>query len=139
MEVEADKPKTGIIIGGVLAFLMVLAVLVRGVIEFFHHTVQDEMQEKVYSRVDSRLGDVRNAEQNKLNRYQWIDKNAGVVRIPVERALELTVKEGYHREAPPAAAPAPTAAAPTAPSNAAPAPAGDAPAPSAGAEKAEKH
>lgn len=118
MSMEADKPKAGIIFGGVVVFLIIVAVLVRGVIEFFHHTVEEEVQAKVLTRVDGRLGEVRNAELGKLNHYQWIDKNAGAVRIPVERALELTLKEGYHREAPPAApaptvdpaAPAPTAA-----------------------------
>jgi hypothetical protein len=48
-----------------------------------------------------------------LNHYAWVDKNAGVVRIPVERAIDILAERGLpHREAPAAAG---DAAAPTAP------------------------
>ena len=52
-----------------------------------------------------------------LDHYAWIDKNAGTVRIPVSRAIELLAAQGLpHREAPPAAAtPAAPVAAPAAP------------------------
>ena len=52
-----------------------------------------------------------------LDHYAWIDKNAGTVRIPVSRAIELLAAKGLpHREAPPAAAtPAAPVAAPAAP------------------------
>lgn len=34
------------------------------------------------------------AEQNKrLGEYGWVDRSAGVVRIPIERAMELRVQE----------------------------------------------
>jgi hypothetical protein len=29
-----------------------------------------------------------------LNSYGWIDKQAGIVRIPIERAMELTLERG---------------------------------------------
>jgi hypothetical protein len=29
-----------------------------------------------------------------LNNYGWVDKEAGVVRIPIERAIELTLERG---------------------------------------------
>jgi hypothetical protein len=29
-----------------------------------------------------------------LNSYGWVDKEAGVVRIPIERAIELTLERG---------------------------------------------
>jgi hypothetical protein len=38
-----------------------------------------------------------------LDHYAWVDKNAGVVRIPVERAIDILASRGLpHREAPPA-------------------------------------
>ena len=34
-------------------------------------------------------------EQNAiLNNYGWVDKEAGVIRIPIERAIELTLERG---------------------------------------------
>jgi len=33
-----------------------------------------------------------------LNSYGWVDKDAGVARIPIERAIELTAQQGLpHR------------------------------------------
>ncbi len=40
------------------------------------------------------LREVRKQEQEKLSSYGWVEPNAGVVRIPVERAMELVVERG---------------------------------------------
>jgi hypothetical protein len=63
--------------------------------------------------------------QKELTTYAWIDKNKGVARIPIERAMELTVADLAQKkpvpagpittpavQAPPAAAP-PTGGSPT--------------------------
>lgn len=33
-------------------------------------------------------------QENQLNSYGWVDENAGVAHIPIERAMELTVQRG---------------------------------------------
>jgi hypothetical protein len=35
------------------------------------------------------LRELREAENNILNNYAWVDKSAGVVRIPIARAIDL--------------------------------------------------
>lgn len=40
------------------------------------------------------LADLRAAEKDVLESYGWVDRGAGVVRIPVQRALELTAERG---------------------------------------------
>jgi hypothetical protein len=46
------------------------------------------------------LREMREAENRVLNSYAWIDRKAGIVQIPVERAMEiLAEKEGVRREA----------------------------------------
>lgn len=40
------------------------------------------------------LAALREKASAELNNYGWIDKNAGVVRIPIARAMELTVQRG---------------------------------------------
>lgn len=40
------------------------------------------------------LRDLRAQEDAVLNSYGWVDKNAGLVRVPIERAMELTVQKG---------------------------------------------
>ena len=40
------------------------------------------------------LKEFRAGEEQILNSYGWVDPDKGVVRIPVERAMELVAKEG---------------------------------------------
>ena len=40
------------------------------------------------------LLDLRAAEDAVLHHYSWVDKNAGIVRIPIDEAMKLTVKRG---------------------------------------------
>ena len=43
---------------------------------------------------------LRREEQRFLNRYTWVDRGAGVVRIPVDRAIEVLAERGLpYREA----------------------------------------
>jgi hypothetical protein len=49
------------------------------------------------------LDPYRAAEERKLNSYAWVDRSEGVVRIPIDRAMDLTAQRGL------AARPAPSA------------------------------
>ncbi|HVX16364.1 MAG TPA: hypothetical protein VHC22_34580 [Pirellulales bacterium] len=40
------------------------------------------------------LESMRKAEERALSTYRWIDKERGVVQLPVERAIDLLVAEG---------------------------------------------
>lgn len=60
------------------------------------------------------LAKFREAEEKKLSNYEWIDKSAGTVRIPIDRAKDLLLERGLPVraagiEAGPAAKPAATA------------------------------
>jgi hypothetical protein len=43
-------------------------------------------------------------ETEELSTYGWVDEEQGVVRIPIDRAMDLLVKEAVPPPAPPAAA-----------------------------------
>ena len=75
-----------------------------------------------------KLKEARDEDVKALNGYAWIDKNKGTVRLPVERAMELTVADLANKR-PAAAGPIATPAASAAPGGAAAA----SPAPSASA------
>src|SRR5256712_7041051 len=48
------------------------------------------------NRVEERykfLQDQRAADAKALNEYDWMDRDKGIVRLPVQRALELTLQE----------------------------------------------
>jgi hypothetical protein len=60
-----------------------------------------------------KLKDARDEDAKALSGYAWIDKNKGTVRLPVERAMELTVADLANKKpaaAGPIATPAPSAA-----------------------------
>lgn len=40
------------------------------------------------------LRDLRAQEDDLLNGYHWVDRNAGVVHIPIDRAMKLTLQRG---------------------------------------------
>ena len=88
----------------------------------------DYEETRAKKRVDN-LKTSREEAAKVLTTYGWIDKNKGVARIPIERAMKLTVAE-LARQKPASAGPiatpqppAPAAASPS-PAQASPAPAG---------------
>ena len=40
------------------------------------------------------LEQLRRKQQELLNSYGWVDRDAGVVRIPIERAMDLVGEKG---------------------------------------------
>lgn len=48
------------------------------------------------------LKKMREYEDQRLNSYGWIDKPAGIVRIPIDQAIDLVAKRGLpYRQTPP--------------------------------------
>lgn len=80
-------------------------------------------QQRAQNR-ETKLKQLHEEDAKALTGYAWIDKNKGSVRIPIERAMQLTVAELANKK-PTAAGPIATPAA-EAPAAAAPAPAGSA-------------
>jgi hypothetical protein len=37
---------------------------------------------------------LRQAENDALNNYGWVDRSRGIVRVPIDRAMELLLKRG---------------------------------------------
>ncbi|HEX4347438.1 MAG TPA: hypothetical protein VHZ73_07685 [Vicinamibacterales bacterium] len=40
------------------------------------------------------LRELRDQEDDLLTKYRWVDKSAGVVRVPIDRAMQLTLERG---------------------------------------------
>jgi hypothetical protein len=40
------------------------------------------------------LSDLQGREDQQLQSYGWVDKNTGIVRIPIDRAMQLVVERG---------------------------------------------
>lgn len=52
------------------------------------------------------LADIKKTQQDALTSYGWVNKDAGTVRLPIERAKALIVERGLPKTAAPEAAPA---------------------------------
>lgn len=73
------------------------------------------------TRAKKRMENLKTAQEDAekaLNTYTWVDKNKGVVRIPISRAMELTVAD-LAQKTPAEAGPIATPAAQTSPAGAA--------------------
>jgi hypothetical protein len=57
-------------------------------------TVKRFPQPQLEENERQELKDVRLAEERTLHSYGWVDEKAGIVRIPIERAMELTAERG---------------------------------------------
>jgi len=69
---------------------------------------------------EKKLNDARKAAAQELNSYAWVDKGKGIARIPIDRAMELTVHDLASKKPAPAnpietPAPAPASGASPAP------------------------
>src|SRR5204863_4570147 len=42
---------------------------------------------------EKKLNDARNAGIRDLNSYAWVDKGKGIARIPIDRAMQLTLRD----------------------------------------------
>jgi hypothetical protein len=92
------------ITGAVLAGVVIASfLLVAGLMQWF--TVSDgeapagKMGEPVRILSDPRqlaqLRELRTQEHGMLSEYRWVDRAAGVARIPIERAIQIVGQEGF--------------------------------------------
>lgn len=51
------------------------------------------------------LREMREQEERILDDYRWVDKDAGVARIPIDRAMKVVLERGLLTPKPPAEAP----------------------------------
>ena len=84
--------KTRLIAGfiGVLGCFLVMAGLIR---VLFDATLPAPLGEDRVELRRKNLKELRDAEAEILNLYTWRDQGKGIVRLPIHRAMELTLKE----------------------------------------------
>jgi len=114
---ENDTPKNKQIAGLVVLVCITVFSVIIGVNEYYNGSLRDELQRKVNEETNAPLKSLRSDEGNKLSKYQWVDKTKNLVRVPLDRAKELTLAAYNAPVAPAPVAPvAPAApAAPVAP------------------------
>jgi hypothetical protein len=103
---ESDKPNNLAIVIATVVTIVAIVVMVVAVKEYFGFAAQDEIAAKQLSPENTVKRAVKAREQAALSSYQWVDQEKGVVRIPVDEARKLVVRDW---DKAPLAAPAPEA------------------------------
>ena len=105
---------------GIVCLFVLFGLIVLAVIGPSPRT-SDYEETRAKKRME-KLKALREETQKDLTTYAWVDKNKGVARIPIDRAMEVTVADLAQKKPAPAG-PIATPAAQTAPAAASPAPA----------------
>lgn len=90
---EPTEPRAGVIalVGG--AIMVMLVLVIAGVQAYYDHVREQQIFVKQLEPVSEDLKALRARETTQLHSYQYVDRAKGTVRIPIERAMELLVKE----------------------------------------------
>ncbi len=99
---EPDIP-TVTLIGVILALVVVISIF--GVEAAYYYLADRENEVKVVGTVNPELARYRDEQDSRLNTWRWVDKEKGLVAMPIERAMALEV-EANRVGAPAATAPA---------------------------------
>lgn len=112
-----SKPNPLLVAGLAAGALVVLGGVVFGVDQAFRQMLAQEVGSKVLAAPNSQLRQLRSEEDQRLTHFQWADSKKGIVRVPIERGMELTLRDWQNRPTAPvpvdvAQGAAPAAAAP---------------------------
>jgi len=73
-------------IGVFLVFVLIVG------ITYLRHPAESQMEKDKVARAAIRM-EVNDTQSKLVERYQWVNEPEGVIRVPVERAMELVVEE----------------------------------------------
>lgn len=76
-----------------LAIVATLVVVVFGVNYLFQETLAKGEYEQVLAPDSQQLQEIRTAEAQALNHYRYVDQDKKVVRLPIDRAMQLFAAE----------------------------------------------
>jgi hypothetical protein len=88
-----SEPRMGLVAAVFGAIVVGLILVVLGIQAIYDRVLEQQIYVKVLEPVSEDLKDLRAREDEQLHSYRYIDRAAGTVRIPIERAMELLEKE----------------------------------------------
>ena len=94
VQAGGTEPNTSLTaVVGVVSAILLFAIVVT-LQAFFYRSERAEDQRKVVAVAPEELSQLRAQQEELLHTYKWVDPAKGVVAIPIERAMEIVVKEG---------------------------------------------
>jgi hypothetical protein len=129
---DRDEPSASAIAMFAIGSLVLLVLTIVAIQQYFQHIWDQAVYEKILAPPSEQLREVRGRDDWNLTHYMYMDKASGVVRIPVDRAMDLMLQDAaagktfypakatVPKKEEPAAAPVPGAPATPPPAAAAP-------------------
>ncbi len=101
---EVSVPFIVISLAVLLIGTFLVALLVVGIFKYFSHEYHPEQAAQVQPQIPpqprievepwQQLQSVRAREDHTLNSYAWVDQKQGIVRIPIDQAIDALAKKG---------------------------------------------
>jgi hypothetical protein len=88
-----EEPRYGLVAVFGLATVVVIAILIAGLQFLYEQYREQQVFVKQQVPVWQDLTSLRAREDGQLHSYAYLDRNRGLVRIPIERAMELLAAE----------------------------------------------
>ncbi len=90
---DRTEPKTRFIALFGLGTLIALVAIILGVQAYADRVRSEQIFVKQLQPVSADLRALHAREDAELNSYQYLDRDKGIVRLPIRRAMELVEKE----------------------------------------------
>ena len=88
-----DDPNTPLIVTIGILFVVLTFVLILLLQVYFFKTQEKEYARKVIEPKIAELTSHLSDQATELHGYRWLDREQDIVTIPIERAMELVVRE----------------------------------------------
>ena len=89
---ESDPRSAPTVLVGTVG-LVLLAVILLLLEVLYQRTSQAEIERKVVDEQPQELRQLEARQLEQLGGYAWVDRERGIVKVPLERAMELVIDE----------------------------------------------
>ena len=79
---------------GLIVFMVVVQFVMLRIYRVFVAERPEAIKPPTTTNLYQQLRDLHHDEETKLESYGWVDRKAGIVRIPIQRAIELVAEKG---------------------------------------------
>jgi hypothetical protein len=90
---DRAEPSVGAIFGFAAGSMILLVMTILAIQQYFDHVWNEAVYEKVLAPPSEQLREVRGRDDWNLTHYLYMDKASGQVRIPVDQAMDLVLKD----------------------------------------------
>ena len=90
---DDSQPRSGRIFAGAIITGVLLVLTIGAVQAYFNWYKDKTVFERYLAPPSAELNEIRAKEENTLNNYGYVEKDKGIVRLPIARAIDLVVAE----------------------------------------------